>query len=88
MTERIQQLLTEVAAWTAKSTEEVEALRIKYLSKKGEISQLFNDFRSVPNEQKRQVGLLLNELKDKAQEKLNELKASFDSQLTGLSSED
>ncbi|NLT04452.1 MAG: phenylalanine--tRNA ligase subunit alpha [Bacteroidales bacterium] len=88
MTERIQQLLSEVAAWTANSNDEVEVLRIKYLSKKGEISQLFNDFRTVPNEQKRQVGQLLNELKDKAQEKLTDLKAAFESQQSGLTTDD
>ena len=78
MIERIQKLLTEVSSWSAAEAEEMEALRIKYLSKKGEISQLFNDFRDVPNEQKRQVGQLLNELKEKAQNRLNELKASFE----------
>src|SRR5665647_742877 len=77
MTERIQQLLAEVNAWSAKGAEELEALRIKYLSKKGEISLLFNDFREVPNELKREVGQQLNVLKDKAQERLNELKAQF-----------
>ena len=51
MKERIEQLLEEVNAFAAKNIEELEALRIKYLSKKGEISNLFNDFRSVPNEQ-------------------------------------
>jgi len=80
--------LSEVAAWTANNTDEVEVLRIKYLSKKGEISQLFNDFRTVPNEQKRQVGQLLNELKDKAQEKLADLKAAFESQQSGLTTDD
>lgn len=75
MTERIQQLLAVVDSWTANGAEELEALRIKYLSKKGEISQLFNDFREVPNDQKRLVGQLLNDLKTKAQDKINELKA-------------
>jgi phenylalanyl-tRNA synthetase alpha chain len=78
MTERIQQLLAEVNAWSANGAEELEALRIKYLSKKGEISLLFNDFRNVPNELKREVGQQLNVLKDKAQERLNELKAQFE----------
>lgn len=88
MTERIQHLLSEVSTWTATTADEVEALRIKYLSKKGEISQLFNDFRNVPNEQKREVGQLLNELKEKAQSTLNELKDSLDSGLSDTSDED
>ncbi len=77
MIERIQQLLIEVEAWSAKESAEIENLRLKYLSKKGEISQLFNDFRNVPAEQKRQVGQLLNDLKNKAQDKLSELKDGF-----------
>jgi len=79
MIERIQKLLAEVNSWSANGTEEIEALRIKYLSKKGEISRLFNDFREVPNDQKRQVGQLLNELKEKAQDRINELKSGFES---------
>jgi phenylalanyl-tRNA synthetase alpha chain len=59
---------------SASGLEELEALRIKYLSKKGEISLLFNAFRDVPNDQKKEVGQLLNELKNKAQDKLNEMK--------------
>lgn len=78
MIERIQQLLTEVDSWSAANPGELETLRIKYLSKKGEISQLFNDFRDVPAEQKRQVGQLLNELKEKAQNRLQELKSGFE----------
>lgn len=88
MTERIQQLLSEVSTWTATKVDEVEALRIKYLSKKGEISQLFNDFRNVPNDQKRQVGQLLNELKEQAQSKLNALKDSLDSGFSDSTDED
>jgi phenylalanyl-tRNA synthetase alpha chain len=83
MKERIEQLLEEVNAFAAKNIEELEALRIKYLSKKGEISNLFNDFRSVPNEQKREVGLLLNDLKNKAQDRINELKEAFEDMLDG-----
>jgi phenylalanyl-tRNA synthetase alpha chain len=86
MIDRIQKLLTEVNSWTANGSEELEALRIKYLSKKGEISQLFNDFRLVPNDQKRQVGQLLNELKNNAQNRLNELKSRFES--SGLTDSD
>jgi len=78
MIERIQKLLTEVNSWSVTGVEELETLRIKYLSKKGEISQLFNDFRDVPGEQKRQVGQLLNELKEKAQNRLNNLKSGFE----------
>lgn len=74
MIAKIQQLLEEVEALQANSTEEVEALRIKYLSKKGVINALMADFRNVPAEDKKEVGMKLNELKNKAQERINALK--------------
>ncbi|MDD3195231.1 MAG: phenylalanine--tRNA ligase subunit alpha [Paludibacter sp.] len=74
MRDKIQALLTEIEGLKASSVAELEALRVKYLSKKGLVSVLFNDFRDVPNESKREVGQLLNELKNKAQEKLNAIK--------------
>lgn len=80
MIERIQHLLTEVSNWSAKDAAELEALRLKYLSKKGEISLLFNDFRNVPSELKKEVGQRLNELKTQAHEKLTDLKSTFEQQ--------
>ena len=63
---------------TAANAAELEALRIKYLSKKGEITALFSDFRNVPNEQKREIGQRLNELKTLATDKINALKQAFE----------
>lgn len=77
MLEKIQQLKAEIEAAEASSNEAIETLRIKYLSKKGAISLLFNDFRNVPNEQKKEIGQKLNELKNLATEKINSLKAQF-----------
>ena len=68
--------MQEIANLQAKNAEEAEALRIKYLSKKGEISQLMNDFRSVPAELKKEVGMKINELKTLAFDKINALKES------------
>ena len=82
MLERIKQMLAEVDALQAKTADEVEALRIKYLSKKGEITALMNDFRLVPADQKKQVGIAINELKQRALERINGLKASFAAQDT------
>ena len=78
MKHKINQLLEEVNQLAASNIDELEALRIKYLSKKGQISELFNDFRNVANEEKREVGQLLNDLKNKAQDKITELKESFE----------
>ncbi|MBO5719196.1 MAG: phenylalanine--tRNA ligase subunit alpha [Bacteroidales bacterium] len=79
MLNKIQDILQQVQAWAPQNAQELEALRIKYLSKKGEISALFNDFRQVPNELKKEVGMKLNELKNAAQDKLNELKEAMES---------
>ena len=78
MLNKINTLLQEVENLKAANAEELEALRIKYLSKKGAISSLMNDFRNVPAEQKREVGQYLNKLKEATQNKINELKANFD----------
>ena len=82
MIDKIKSLLQEVENIKAANAEELEALRIKYLSKKGEISMLMNDFRNVPAEQKREVGKFINELKETAQNKINELKESFENTQT------
>ena len=80
MLEKIQQLINEVNALKAASAEELESLRLKYLSKKGAINDLMADFRNVPAEQKREVGQKLNELKNLAQDKINALKEAFETQ--------
>ena len=77
MITKIQQLLEEIGSLTAGSAEEIEALRIKYLSKKGLINDLMTDFRSVPAEQKKEVGMKLNELKNAAQAKISALKEAI-----------
>ena len=83
MIAKINQLLQEVEALKAANPEDLEALRIKYLSKKGAINDLMADFRNVAAEQKKEVGMRLNELKNKAQEKIAALKEQFESQDTG-----
>ena len=80
MIEKINKIKEELAGLKAANAAEVEQLRIKYLSKKGEISLLMNDFRSVPAEQKRELGQKLNELKNYATERINALKESFAAQ--------
>lgn len=74
MIAKIAKLLEEVQVIQARSEEEIEALRIKYLSKKGIINSLMTEFREVPAEQKKVVGVKINELKQTAQNKIAELK--------------
>lgn len=77
MIEKINRLREEIEALSATKAEELENLRIKYLSKKGEVSQLFNDFRNVAAENKREIGQRLNELKEIATEKINSLRETL-----------
>lgn len=79
MIDKIDNLKNEISALTASSAEEVEVLRIKYLSKKGSVSVLFNDFRTVPSDQKRVIGQALNELKNMATDKINSLREALES---------
>jgi phenylalanyl-tRNA synthetase alpha chain len=78
MIDKINKIKEEINSLKAANAETLEALRIKYLSKKGEISALFNDFRTVPAEQKREIGQMLNELKNLATDKINGLRESFE----------
>lgn len=72
--DKIDKLLKEVSTLSAKNAEEIEQLRLKYLSKKGEISALMADFREVSADRKKAVGMKINELKQMAIAKINELK--------------
>lgn len=77
MIEKINELLAEVETLTASDEKELEALRIKYLSKKGVMNELMTAFRDVPSEQKRELGQKLNTLKTALQDKINGLRASL-----------
>lgn len=84
MIDKIEALLSEVEQMSAANTEELEALRIKFLSKKGVIPSLMDDFRNVPSEQKREIGVKINELKQKTTEKINLLKDQFENKDSGF----
>jgi len=79
MLDRINNLLAEISAANLKSQEELEAFRLKFLSKKGLISDLFEDFRNVSAEDKKEIGQKLNLLKQSAFEKYNEFKSGLQS---------
>ncbi|MDR1381038.1 MAG: phenylalanine--tRNA ligase subunit alpha [Tannerella sp.] len=78
MIDKIKELVREVQELRAGNVEELEALRVKYLGKKGAVSLLMNDFRNVAADRKREVGKYLNELKELAQNRINELKEGFE----------
>lgn len=73
MKEKIDQYLDDVTAFTTEAAQEVENFRIKYLGRKGLLNDLFEEFKTVSNEQKRVLGQELNKLKVAVQSKLDEL---------------
>ena len=75
MVEKINQLMAEVEAFDSKNPAEIEEFRIKVLGKKGELNRLMEEFKSVPAEQKREMGQKINQLKNLAQERIATLKA-------------
>jgi phenylalanyl-tRNA synthetase alpha chain len=77
MLQKINDLLNEVSSFVIKNSDELESFRLKYLSKKGLISELFEDFKNVPGSEKKDIGQKLNLLKQNAQEKYNSLKAGI-----------
>lgn len=81
MLEKIEQLKEQISKLSATTAEEVEALRIKYLSKKGEISTLMNEFRTVPAESKKAVGQALNELKTQLTDHIANLREQVENNL-------
>lgn len=80
LTEKIQELLKEAAGLKASDAQSLEELRIKYLGRKGIVSELMGEFRTVAADQKREIGMKLNELKTSLQDKLNELRESLSKQ--------
>ena len=79
MQDRIKILLQEIASFSSEDPGEVEQFRLKFLSKKGIITDLFESFKLLPNDQKKEVGALLNDLKNQVQEKVSALKQAMES---------
>jgi phenylalanyl-tRNA synthetase alpha chain len=71
MSEQVKKLISEAEQFQASSKEDVEQFRLKYLSKKGVLAELFAEMKNIAPEQRKAFGQLVNELKVKAEEKLN-----------------
>lgn len=80
MKSKIEELLNEIETFVGESKEHVEEFRIKLLSKKGKVTELFDEFKTIAPEMRKEVGQALNQLKNKAQDKVNELKEKFEEQ--------
>ena len=84
----IDELSAQVKELSAKTEQEIEDLKVKWLGKKGEITKLFEEFRTVPADQKRLFGQRLNILKNEALQRLNTLRESLESDGSTASGED
>ena len=80
MIDTIKEHIAEVEKFTSTSIEEIEAFRIKYLGKKGLLNSFFAEFKNVPNEQKKDFGKVVNQLKTTATDKVNALKEALENQ--------
>jgi phenylalanyl-tRNA synthetase alpha chain len=88
MLEKVKSFISEIENTTAKSEGEVEEFRLKFIGRNNIINDLFDEFKSVPGEQKRELGPELNKLKNLAQTKLKELSESLNSQTTSIADVD
>ncbi|WP_374958615.1 phenylalanine--tRNA ligase subunit alpha [Gilvibacter sp.] len=82
MQDEINKYIDEVKGFATETAEELEAFRIKFLGKKGILRGLYADLKEVSAEQKRDLGQAINALRQAADEKMQELKNSMDSQAT------
>lgn len=87
MKQKIDTLHSEIEAIEIKSKEHLEEFRLKYLSKKGVLTSLFDEFKTLANEERKEVGKILNDLKNKAQDKFNQYKEKFEAGAETSSSE-
>jgi len=88
MLDKITDLLEQINSTPVNNSEELELFRLKFLSKRGLISDLFEDFRNVTPDEKREIGQKLNHLKQKANERYNLLKSQLVSGEDGLKTDD
>jgi phenylalanyl-tRNA synthetase alpha chain len=79
MKEQLEKLKEQIELFEIKQTDHVEAFRLKFLTKKSELSDLFEQFKSVPTDLKKEMGSKLNQVKQKAQQKWEEAQSQFES---------
>src|SRR5690606_17389210 len=79
MIEKIKSYIAEAEAFQTQNKEELEAFRIKFLSKKGIVNDFMAEFKNVPNEQKKEFGQVINAFKSAVQNKVTELQDAMES---------
>ncbi|MCF2491976.1 MULTISPECIES: phenylalanine--tRNA ligase subunit alpha [Dyadobacter] len=78
VTERVKELISEIEQATVNSKDQLEAFRLRYISKKGVVSELFDGLKNIPQEDRRAVGQELNTLKNLAQDRFQEFNAAIE----------
>jgi phenylalanyl-tRNA synthetase alpha chain len=79
MEEKIQSLLKEINSFSATTKNEIEAFRMKFISKKGVVAEMFEELKAIPAEQKKTLGKVLNNLKQSAEAKFTEISQGVES---------
>lgn len=74
MIEKLHQLHKEIEDFKAKNHQEIEAFKVKYLGKKGILASLFDDFKNVVPEEKKNIGQVINALKNDIRQKIDHAK--------------
>ena len=80
MLETIQALRQEIEAQEPATPEELEAFRIAYLGRNGKIPALFDEFKKLPPEEKKALGVTINQLKQFAQERFSSLQEALNTE--------
>ena len=88
MIKDVEEHLQKVSTFSAESPEQLEQFRLDYLGKKGVMNQLFASFKTVPNDQKKEFGQILNQLKQSVQEKLDSSKSDFEESVSSSTGAD
>jgi phenylalanyl-tRNA synthetase alpha chain len=83
LSEKVQSLQKEIDAFVVSSKEALELYRLKFISKKGELASLFEELKSIPSDQKKSAGQLLNELKKLAEAKFREISEGLETNTSG-----
>ena len=88
MLNKLKQIREEAEAFAARTEEEIEAFRIKYLGKKGKMNEVFAEFKNVPNEQKKEFGQKINEIKTYLQSRIDNFRQEMQQKPEEASGED
>jgi phenylalanyl-tRNA synthetase alpha chain len=88
MRNKIANYLSDIQSFTINDIENLDSFRLQYLSKKGIINSLFDEFKTIPNEEKREIGKILNELKVSCENKFSEYSQKLSSSETSKETND